>query len=252
MFPIPFEQALRFIEIADYWSREKPSASARELRDTISKAWWRGELVAANGPSRVHVLKTIYSKCADHIAFAIPGAPEPQCSRLLDDGGVEVYRLVTVPLPNARPDTWIDANCGEAFNAIAEAWHEKAFDLLALEVPFIVLTRSEFIQWIDKYKYERPTFWGRTSEDEDQQGPTNETVRRNSLHTPKKSWKAKAGKKLTPCEEAVLKAISDFWPDGRLAHKAKHRDELINKHLANSGKVAPRTIQRTLRKIEFA
>jgi hypothetical protein len=165
MFPIPSGQTLSFTDIANYWSREiKPSASPRELRDKISEAWWRGELVAANGPSRVHLLRSLYSKCADYIAFAIPGAPEPPCFRVLDDGSVEVYRLVTVPLPNAQPDTWIDANCAEAFNAIAEAWDEKAFDLLALEVPFIVLTRTEFIQWAEKFGYTLPTFWGQTSQ----------------------------------------------------------------------------------------
>ena len=50
MFPIPSGRKLSFVEIAKYWSREiSPSASPRELRDAISKAWWRGELVAANG-----------------------------------------------------------------------------------------------------------------------------------------------------------------------------------------------------------
>jgi hypothetical protein len=94
MFPIPSGQTLSFIDIADYWSREiNPSASPHELRDTISKAWWRGELVAANGPSRVNLVRALYSKCADSIAFAIPGVPDPPCSRLLDDGGVEVYLL---------------------------------------------------------------------------------------------------------------------------------------------------------------
>jgi hypothetical protein len=168
MFPIPSGQTLSFIDIADYWSREiKPSASQHELRSTISKAWWRGELVAANGPNRVQLLRALYLKCAECIAFSIPGAPEPPCSRVLDDGRVEVYLLPRIPLPNAQPDTWIDANCAEAFNAIAEAWDEKVFSLLAIEVPFIVLTRSEFIQWTEKFGYTPPTFWGKTPEPAD-------------------------------------------------------------------------------------
>ena len=104
-----------------------------------------------------------------------------------------------------------------------------------------------------KYSY-KPTFWGWTSEDEDQQQPTNETVRRNSLHTPKKSWKAKPGEMLTSHEDAVLKAIAATFPAGELDHKAQKRDDLINRHLKESSwsPVSDRTIQRTLKKIKFA
>jgi hypothetical protein len=171
MFPISSEQTLPFIDIAYHWVREiRPLVRPLELRDALSKAWWRGELVAANGPSRVHLLRGLHSKCADEIAFVIPGAPELPCSRPLGDGGVEVFRLVRVPLPNAQSDTWTDANCTEAFNAIAEAWDEELFWLLAYEVPFIMLTRSEFAQWAKKCGHESPTFWGKE--------PTSKTVRR--------------------------------------------------------------------------
>jgi hypothetical protein len=180
MFPISSGQT-RFIDIANYWSGEiKPRVPPRTLRDTLIKAWWRGELVAANEPSRVHLLRGLHSKCADHIAFVIPGAPEPPCSRALDDGGVEVFRLVRVPLLDAQSDTWTDANCTEAFSAIAEAWDEELFSLLAHDVLFIPLTRSEFIQWAEKCG-NRPTFRGRASEDEDWQRPTNEAVARKAI-----------------------------------------------------------------------
>jgi hypothetical protein len=126
-------------------------------------------LVAANGPSRVHLLRGLYSKCRDDIAFVIPGEPASPCSRPLADGGVEVL-LVQVPLPNAQPNTWTDANCADAFSAIAEVWDEELFWLLKREVPFIMLTRSEFIPWAEKCGRRRPTFWGKE--------PTSETVRR--------------------------------------------------------------------------
>jgi hypothetical protein len=75
MFPIPSGRKLTFVEIAKYWSREvTPPASPQELRDVISKAWWRGELVAANGSSRLSVLRGYYLRSADFIAFVIPGA----------------------------------------------------------------------------------------------------------------------------------------------------------------------------------
>ena len=120
MFPIPSGRELSFIEIANYWSREI-RASPQELRMEMSKAWWRGELTAAKGPSRPKLLQAVRLHCADNIAVAVPGVTDPPSSRLLDDGSVEVFRLVRLPLPNADPDTWTDANCAEAFAAIAEA-----------------------------------------------------------------------------------------------------------------------------------
>jgi hypothetical protein len=73
MFPIPSEQKLSYVAIANYWSREiRPSASPEELRDVLAKAWWRGELIAANGSSRLSVLREYYLRSADFTALAIP------------------------------------------------------------------------------------------------------------------------------------------------------------------------------------
>jgi hypothetical protein len=58
MFPIPSGRKLSFIDTGKYSSRDRSSfASSEELRITLSKAWWRGELVAENGPSRLNVLR---------------------------------------------------------------------------------------------------------------------------------------------------------------------------------------------------
>jgi hypothetical protein len=168
MFPIPFGRKLSFIEIGKYWSREiRPSASSQELRIALSKAWWRGELLAANGPNRLDLLRALYSTCADFLAFIIPDETEPPQTKLLDDGLVEVIRRVRVPLPNSDPNTWTEANCGEAFEAIAEAWNEELFHLIAPIVAGIVSTRCEFNQWVGKMGYSRPNFWGNGSEKED-------------------------------------------------------------------------------------
>ena len=178
MFPIPSGRKLSLIEIAKYWSREiKPPASPKELRNVISKAWWRGELLVASGPSRPKLLGVLYSHCADYIAFAVPDVEEPRQARLLSDGQVEVFQLVRVPLPNADPDSWSEANCTEAFEAIAKAWDEKYFDLIAPTVASIVLTQHEFTRWISEAKYQRATFWGDTSEKESEQQPSSKMMR---------------------------------------------------------------------------
>jgi deoxyxylulose-5-phosphate synthase len=70
-------------------------------------------LVAENGPSRVNLLRALYSTCADFITFAIPDVEERQQWRSLPDGTIEFIRPVRVPLPNAHPDTWTDVDCAE-------------------------------------------------------------------------------------------------------------------------------------------
>lgn len=167
--PIPSDRKLSVFEIAKYWSREPRSpAPHQELLAAIGQAWWRGELVAANGPSRPMVLRALYSKCTGSIAFVMPDMPEPPQSKLLDDGRWEVF--LRVPLPNADPDTWTEANCAQAFEVIAEAWDEVVWDevliLIAPIVAGIVLTQDEFNQWIGKMSYPRPTFWGSGFEEE--------------------------------------------------------------------------------------
>jgi hypothetical protein len=172
MFPIPSGRNLSFIEIGKYWSRDKSSyASSEELRITLSKAWWRGELVAENGPSRLNLLRALYSICADFLAFIIPNETEPPQTRPLDNGLVEVFRR-RVPLPNSDPNTWTEAHCVEAFEAIADVWDEELFHLTAPIVMGVVLTQDEFNQWINKLKYQCPNFWGNAG-----RRPMDKTVR---------------------------------------------------------------------------
>jgi hypothetical protein len=170
LLPIPSGRKLSVFEIAKLWSCEtKPPAPHQELLIAIGQAWWRGELVAVNAPSRLKVLRALYSTCRDSIAFIIPSMTEPPQGKLLDDGRWEVF--LRMPLPNADPDTWTEANCAEAFEVIAKEWDEVAcdeewFQLTAPIVAGIVLTQDEFNQWIGKMRYPRPNFWGNGSEEE--------------------------------------------------------------------------------------
>lgn len=160
MHPIPAKQKLTLSEIANLWSREialrmEPS----EVMDGLVKAWWRGELTAANGPSRPEMLWALYKNYQDRIAFIVPGLEEPAISRALPDGGVMVFRLWSVPLPNTQPKSWDDTNCAEAFEAVAEAWDCKRFEMVTLSVGWMQLTAAEFMSWIDETSYPTPTFW---------------------------------------------------------------------------------------------
>ena len=160
MFPIPSDRKLSVVAVAEYWSREiTPPASAQDLRDTMGKAWWRGELVATNGSSRLSVLRGYYSRSARFIACVIPDVEEPPQWTPVDEEVIEFVRPLRVPLPNAKPETWTEAGCAPSFDAIAEQWKEAVISQSAPLLLDIVLTSSEFFQWVDACDYKRPTFW---------------------------------------------------------------------------------------------
>jgi hypothetical protein len=70
----------------------------------------------------------------------------------------------------------------------------------------------------------------------------------------KKTWKSKPSANLTKSEAAVLDAVNELWPDGKIDHKARARDRTIRDWLADKEQstVSVRVIQRTLKKIHFA
>jgi hypothetical protein len=104
----------------------------------------------------------------------------------------------------------------------------------------IKLTYEEFDTWRTNRGYSMPTFWQ----------PRDKLV---ALQQKRKTWQASPGCDLTASEKAVCRAINEICPNGILDHKAKARNEHILRQLnnANEHPVAPRTIQRTLRKIQF-
>jgi hypothetical protein len=72
--------------------------------------------------------------------------------------------------------------------------------------------------------------------------------------TEQKVWRAKPGEPLTPAQTAVLSALNNLWPNGDRDYKATGRDRRIGDWLRQKQQipVSPRTIQRALKKIEFA
>ena len=225
MFPIPSGRKLSFLEIGNYWSRDGSSfASSEELRIALSKAWWRGELAAENGPSRLNVLHAIYSTCQDFVAFVIPDVEEPQQWRSLAGGTIEFIRPVRVPLPNAHPDTWTEADCVEAFEAIAAAWDEELFHLTAPIVMGVVLTQSEFNQWITEFNYEHPNFWGNAGH-----GPAEKAVRRERA----KPVQYQIGKAV----EALAKEHGGKFPPDSMP--VSERDKLITRWLEGGDDPVP-------------
>jgi hypothetical protein len=207
MFPIPSERKLSVVQVAEYWSREiTPPASAQELRDTIGKAWWRGELAATNGSSRLGVLRGYYSRSVKFIVFVIPDVEELPQWIPVDAEVIEFARPLRVPLPNKDLDTWTDANCAPAFDAIAEKWSEAVVSPSEPIFLDIVLTSSEFFRWIDVSGYKRPTFWSPPLEvQREQEGFFDSNVPTIEI-TEVQPKTAKS--------HAAWQAIKTAWPDG--------------------------------------
>jgi hypothetical protein len=206
MFPIPSDRKLSVVEISRHWSREiQPPASAQELREVIIKAWWCGELTAANSSSRLSVLRGYYLRSAPFVAFAIPDAEEPAQWDTVGEGVIDFVRPLRVPLPNTNLDTWTEANCTPAFNAIAEGWNE---DMLSQNGPIalgIVLTSGEFFQWIDACDYKRPTFWSRPAKRTDPENPDDGSMPKIDI--------GKVEPK-TAKSRAAWEALTASWPNG--------------------------------------
>jgi hypothetical protein len=241
MFPIT-KAALSFLEISDYWSREiHPPASPKELLHVLEAAWWSGELRGNSFHSPLQLLKKMFVSMRDQndlgIIFIV-GDDEGPPPIELPDGCVKVDIRQRIPVPSDDPDSWKESACGQAFGALAEC-SSHAFPHLAVDLPWIELSYEEFTDWLAKRGYAKPMFW-RLPE-------TNDVDRGPGAHQHRNGWKAKLSAKLSSSEQAVMHAMNELWPDGKVVHRAKVRDHLISQKT----NVSPRTIQRALTKIRF-
>jgi hypothetical protein len=122
-------------------------------------------------------------------------------------------------------------------------------------IEFVWIRRDMLLSWCQQYKVPPPT--GLCLEEKT---PTLAPIGTLALEPlpvtqeAKKAWKASSGSKLTSSEIVVLDAVNALWPDGKLDHKAKARDERIGRWLYDQtqSRLSTRTIQRALNKIHFA
>jgi hypothetical protein len=135
MFPVAALR-LSLAEIAALWAEEMaPARTATQVQWFLEKAFWRGEF-RGEGQSRLDLLR----------------------------------RLRCGSVPASDPATWTNEECGPLFESIAKCWpyhpqhcggpvrakvfnYERAF-------ADIELSRAEFLAWIIRKRFYRPTFWG--------------------------------------------------------------------------------------------
>lgn len=235
--------ALSFLEISDYWSREiSPPASSNEVLDTLVSAWWLEELRGDFVHSRLEYLKTMFtSKHRDdrRMVFIVgddAGLPAVE----LPGRFLKVDLRPTIRLPSSNIETWDEVACRNVFHDLAQISSIQSYPGFVIGLSCIKLTYEEFDTWRTNHGFSPTKFWRRRDQ---VVGPQQK----------RKTWQAKPGSVLTASEKAVCRAINEIWPEGEFDHNAKARDQRIlsNFKIAKKHPVAPRTIQRTLKKLDF-
>ena len=159
MYPISAEEKLRFYEIAYHWAIEIGHADSTILLRIPIRAWWGGEFGPTEAERRVATLKALYKHNQDVVLFVVQGRDELESKRELPDGGVEVFRLYRVSLPNDDPISWTEANCAEAFKVLAENWISDWIPDVSDTLSLLSLTEAIFTRWVCTRGYDRPKFW---------------------------------------------------------------------------------------------
>jgi hypothetical protein len=170
MFPISKDK-LSIREITDYWSREmQPPASPNELLACFERAWWLGEILGdLRLPSRLELLKSLFklmrNRDTPELLFVTSDTILPANTVERGDGSLDVDLRPRVLVPSNDPDTWTEASCNGAFQAMAEIpslehYAEYSFGFTARK-----LTVDEFFKWIARRGFDLPKFWKRPDDE---------------------------------------------------------------------------------------
>ena len=160
MYPIPASLNLTLSQIADHWSRKiKPRRSSDEIRRDLGQAWWRGEFQSNGETTRLRVLRALFKGRRADLPFWVQDDDRPQTVWEHPDGSAEVLLLSVIRVPSADPESWIDQDCHEAYEAIAQDWGDDVFSLIEPAVVCVTLSEPEFTRWTQNMGYKRPKFW---------------------------------------------------------------------------------------------
>jgi hypothetical protein len=167
MIPIS-EDPLSLLRIADYWSRQIPY-SARELLQLLVSAWWRGEIVGESAASRLVLLRGMFKSTSNRdLIFLVAGEEglpkiTARAHGIDPDGIVEVDARPTITVPSADLSSWTEESCIEAFCALAKASLFDDYPRWAPPLWAIELAHTEFMTWVSRRGFDRPTFWSGTT-----------------------------------------------------------------------------------------
>ena len=207
------EKSLTLFQIADDWSREiQPARSLDELLNELVAAWWRGELHAASGPTRLKLLRALFKTSRAEIPFWVEGEDAPQTSWELPDGGVEVLIFPVLPIPSSQPEAWTDEECAAAYEAIAEHWRDSCFNLISpLVTGGISVFEPSFAQWIAACGHTPPEFWRRPQPHSINPAPAPVSAVGSDVSTPSKLPHRKRG----PVPATLLRVKNGMYGEVR-------------------------------------
>ena len=166
MFPMT-EPELSFAEISKYWAPEL-RWSRDMVQALLESAFWLGEFSVISSITPDELLKRLFKwmRNCDYpaLVFVTPErAAPPEISELLEGDLVDLRPRIFLPSEDA--DTWSEASCIPAFQALAakpslEYYPERSPGFHAMK-----LTSDEFFRWIAVRGLPYPTFWKRTDDD---------------------------------------------------------------------------------------
>jgi hypothetical protein len=102
---------------------------------------------------------------APDLVFVAQGNIPPTDSVELGDGSLLVDLRPRVFVPSDDTDTWSDASCIGAYQAMAEKPSLEYYQEWSPGFHAMKLTQGEFFRWIVVRGFPYPTFWKRTNDD---------------------------------------------------------------------------------------
>jgi hypothetical protein len=166
MFPI-CEPTLSFAEISEYWAAEL-NISWKRVQALLESAWWLGEILGEPGrPTRLELLKSLFKRMRDRdfpqLLFITPDSKPPAKTVEQPDGSLLINLRRCVPVPSDEIETWSDAACIQAFQAMAQLPSSEYYPEYLPGFEARKLTSNEFFKWIAFRDFPYPTFWKRTN-----------------------------------------------------------------------------------------
>jgi len=136
MFPIA-EATLSLERIAEYWSREiHPPASWQEIIHTLWRAWWLGEFRAHSAHSRLQFLKAMFTSMhRDDLGIVFIVGDSGPLPLEFPEGSQEAGRRYKIRVPSSDTESWDEAACRDAFQALAEISSTESYREFAVGPP---------------------------------------------------------------------------------------------------------------------
>jgi hypothetical protein len=153
---------LSIADITDYWSREiQPFTLPEQLVDVLEAAWWRRE-VKTDGPlTPLALLKSMFKSAHEGYLTSLVFVTKDDAEGVeLPGGGLLVDpSRPTIPVPSDAPETWSEASCDPAFNALAKLPSRKHYRDRTIQFLMMEIHHEQFVNFLRAYSLDVPKFW---------------------------------------------------------------------------------------------